>query len=68
MKEFCTILLISGAFEHSMLRVLEIYALENVVFHIVLSLYEPHKPYHILFSVHATQNVQMHKKSCQLGP
>ena len=34
--------LISGTFEHSMLHVLEIYALENVGFYIVV--YGPYKP------------------------
>ena len=39
---FSTVLLISAAFEHSVLHVWEIYALENVVLYIaVYGLYKP---------------------------
>ena len=38
----CVLQLISVAFEHSVLRVWEIYALENVVF--CIAVYGPYKP------------------------
>ena len=40
---YYTLQLISGAFEHSVLHVWEIYALENAVFYIAV--YGPYKPY-----------------------
>ena len=42
LARFLYVQLISGVFEHSMLRVLEIYALGNVVFHTIV--YGPYKP------------------------
>ena len=43
--------LISGAFEHSVLRVWEIYALENVVFYIAYSLWAV-QTIHYLYTQH----------------
>ena len=48
--------LISGVFEHSMLRIGEMYALENNVFYTVL--YGPHKP--IIIRVHRRESALGH--------
>ena len=42
LDQWCKIQFISGTFEHPMLCVWEIYALETVVFHIAV--YGPYKP------------------------
>ena len=47
--------LISGVFEHSVLRVREIYALESVVFTLQSMDHTNHK-----FPIYATWNIQMH--------
>ena len=55
--------LISAVFDHSMLRVREIYALENTAFYIAFYIRMGHiQTINFLF-IYATQNVQMHLKS-----